>query len=107
MTTERPTKHNKTEHPPITFSEEDSRGVSQPHDDVLVVTLVISNYKTRRVLIDNGSSVYILYLLAFDQMGIGRDKLKLVQLPLVGFTGNKLLPLGTIGLLVSARIGDK
>lgn len=66
LTTERPTKQNKTEHSPITFFEEDSQGVSQPHDDALVVTLVISNYKTGCVLIDNESSKNILYLPAFD-----------------------------------------
>lgn len=70
LMTERPTKHHKAEHPPITLSIEDARRVSQPHDDALVVTLVISNYIMHHILIDNGSAVDILYLPAFDQMGI-------------------------------------
>lgn len=92
MATKRPRKQHELGCPPITFSAEDARGVSQPHDDPLVVTLVISNYLTHRILINNGSSADILYLLAFNQMGIGQDKLKPVQTPLVGFTGDRLLP---------------
>lgn len=66
MVVERPKKQHKSGCLPITFSMEDARGVSQPHDDPLVVTLVISNYLTCRILIDNGSSADILYLPAFD-----------------------------------------
>lgn len=62
MMTERPAKHPKLEHSPITFFVEDARGVSHPHDDPLVVTLVISKNLTHRIVIDNGSSVDILYL---------------------------------------------
>lgn len=64
-------KHHKVEHPPITFSIEDSQGVSQLYDDDLVVMLVFSNYITHCILIDNGILADILYLPAFDQMGIG------------------------------------
>lgn len=103
---ERPKNHHKEEHPPITFSTEDTRGVSQLHDDALVVMLVISNYITHCILIDNGSSANILYLPAFDQMGIERDKLKPIQTPLIEFMGDKLLPLGTIGFLVTDRVGE-
>lgn len=70
IVTEKPTKQYKVEHPPITFSKKDTREVSQSHDDALVVTLVILNYITHHVLINNGSSVGILYLPAFNQMSI-------------------------------------
>ncbi|XP_075649878.1 uncharacterized protein LOC142620390 [Castanea sativa] len=48
------------------FSEEDARGVKQPHDDPLVIMLMIEGFNTRRILIDNGSSVDIIYLSAFQ-----------------------------------------
>lgn len=73
----------------------------------MVVTLVISNYKTHHVLIDNGSSADILYLPAFGQISIGRDKLKPVQWPLVRFIGDRLFSLGTIDLLVIAEEDEK
>lgn len=72
MMTERPAKSQKTEHPPITFSLKDARGVSQPHDIALVVTLVVSNYITHRIFIDNGSSVDILYLPTFIKWASGK-----------------------------------
>lgn len=99
---ERLVKQLKLECPLITFSTKDARGVSQPHDDPLVVTLVISNYLTHHILINNASSADILYLPAFEQMGIGQDKLKHVQTPLVGFTSDRLLSLGTISLPITA-----
>ena len=49
----------------ITFINEDSERVHHPHDDAIVITLLIANYTTRRVLVDNGSSAYILYYPAF------------------------------------------
>ena len=50
----------------ICVSEEDVRGVKQPHDDLLVIMLVIESFNTRRILMDNGSSADIIYLSAFQ-----------------------------------------
>ena len=47
------------------FSKEDARGVKQPHDDPLVIMIMIEGFNTRRVLVDNGSSTDIIYLPAF------------------------------------------
>ena len=49
----------------ITFTDEDAERVHHPHDDVIVITLLIANYTTRKVLVDNGSSTAILYYPAF------------------------------------------
>ena len=49
---------------------------------------------------DNKSSADILYYPAFQQMRLGRDQLCLVNSPLVGFSGMKVQPVGTIFLLV-------
>ena len=50
----------------ITFSEDDAKGIHQPDDDALVVTMTIAGFITRRVLIDNGSSADIIYLPAYQ-----------------------------------------
>ena len=49
----------------ITFTDEDAERVHHPHDDAIIITLLIANYTIRRVLVDNGSSTDILYYLAF------------------------------------------
>ena len=49
----------------ITFTDDDSERIHHPHDDAIVITLLIAGYTTRRVLVDNGSSADILYYPAF------------------------------------------
>ncbi|XP_075645340.1 uncharacterized protein LOC142616352 [Castanea sativa] len=84
----------------IMFTDEDAERVHHPHNDVIVITLLIANYTTRRVLVDNGSSTDILYYPAFQQMRPGRDQLRPVNSPLVGFGGIKVQSVGTITLPV-------
>ena len=56
-----PLKQRRTDRD-ILFLEEDARGVKQPHDDPLVIMLMIEGFNTKRVLIDNGNSADIIYL---------------------------------------------
>ena len=51
--------------PIIGFSEEDARHLHHPHDDALVISIRVGDYNIHRVLVDNGSSVDILYHPAF------------------------------------------
>ena len=46
----------------LNFSDEDKIGTYQPHNDALVVTLRIEGYDIRRVLVDQGCRVEIMYL---------------------------------------------
>ena len=85
---------------PITFTDEDAERIHHPYDDAIVITLLIADYTTKRVLMDNESSADILYYPAFQQMRIGRDQLRLVNSPPVGFSGMKVQPVGTISLPV-------
>ena len=48
--------------PTLSFSDEDKIGTYQPHNDALVVTLRIEGYDIRRVLVDQGCGVEIMYL---------------------------------------------
>jgi hypothetical protein len=54
---------------PITFSSQDVNLASFPHTDAMVVTVHINRWDATRILIDNGSKVEILFLVAFDKMG--------------------------------------
>ena len=82
----------------ITFTNEDTERIHHPHDDAIDITLLIADYTTRRVLVDNGSSADSLYYLAFQQMRLGRDQLRPMNSPLVGFGRMKVQPMGTISL---------
>ena len=80
----------------ITFSNSDMEGCQHPHDDQLVIKVVVANKTINRVLVDNGSLTNIIFALAFDKMGIGREKLEPVNTYLCGFFGERVLPLGSI-----------
>ena len=57
----------------IEFLEEDARRLHHPHDDALVVSIRVGDYNMHRVLVDNGSSIDILYYPAFQQMRIDKE----------------------------------
>ena len=76
----------------ITFSEVDLEGCQHPHNDPLVIRAIMANKKVHRVLIDNRSSADIKFASAFDKIGIGREKLELVNAYLRGFFEERVLP---------------
>ena len=88
----------------ITFSNSDLEGCQHPHDDPLVIRAVVANKTVHRVLVDNGSLADIIFTSAFDKMGIGRERLEPVNTHLRGFFGEKVLPLGSIQLVLT--LGD-
>ena len=86
------------------FSNSDMEGCQHPHDDPLVIRVIIANKTVQRVLVDNGSSVDIIFASAFDKMGIEREKLEPVNAYLQGFSGERVRPLGSIQLVLT--LGD-
>ena len=46
----------------MSFNKADARGVKQAHNDPLVIMLNIEGFNTKRILVDNGSSVDIICL---------------------------------------------
>ena len=87
----------------ITFLDADLEGCQHPHDDPLVIRAVVANKTVHRVLIDNGSSVDIIFVLTFDKMGIGKEKLEPVNAHLRGLFGERVLPLGSVQLVLTLR----
>lgn len=57
----------------ITFGEKEEKCNLHPYDDVLVVTMQVANFRTRRILVDNGSLADILFVQEFFRMGISLD----------------------------------
>ena len=62
-------------------------GTLQPYDDALVVTLRIGGYNVKRVLVDQGSGVEILYPDLFKGLNPKLEDLTCYDFPLIGFDG--------------------
>ena len=85
----------------ITFSYSDLEGCQNPHDDPSVIKAIVANKTIHQFLVDNGSSADIIFTSAFDKMGIGREKLEPASTHLRGFSREKVLPLGSIQLVLT------
>ncbi|XP_074354344.1 uncharacterized protein LOC141693224 [Apium graveolens] len=85
----------------ISFSDDDYRpGLIEGHQDALVITTRVGNNTVKKMLVDNGSSVDVLYHHAFSRMDIGDRRLENSRTPLYGFTGNEVHVVGTIDMPV-------
>ena len=82
------------------FSDEDKVGTIQPYDDALVVTLRIGGYDVRRVMIDQGSAMDIMYPDLYKGLGLKPEDLAAYSSPLVSFEGRMVAPKGLIRLPV-------
>ena len=86
------------------FSDEDMVGTIQPHDDALVVTLRIGGYDVRRVMVDQGSAMDIMYPDLYKGLGLKPEDLTTYNSPLVSFEGRMVAPKGLIRLPVQASM---
>ena len=80
--------------PILGFSDEDKIGIIQPHDDTLVVTLRIEGYDVKRILVDQGSTVEIMYLDLYKGLNLRSDDLMAYNSPLVSFEGKTVIQIG-------------
>ena len=87
------------------FSDKDKIGTIQPHDDALVITLRIGGYDVKRVMVDQGSTVEIMYPDLYKGMNLKAADLTPYSSPLVSFEGKIIIPNGQVRLLV--QIGSE
>ena len=84
--------------PILGFSDEDKIGTIQPQDDALVVTLRIGGYDVKRLLVDQGSTVEIIYPDLYKGLNLRSEDLTTYDSPLVSFEGKTIIPKGQIRL---------
>ena len=82
------------------FSDEDKIGTIQPHDDALVITLRIGGYDVKRVMVDQGSAVEIMYPDLYKGLKLKAEDLMPYNTPLVSFEGKIVIPKGQVRLPV-------
>ena len=102
-----PIKQQKTMSDDVVFRNRDDSGVQSPTDDPLVITTTIGPTLVRKVLVDNGSSVNILFKKAFEQMRLEAKDLKPCQGWIRGFNGVSTSPMGFVELPVTLGQGDR
>ncbi|XP_059626963.1 uncharacterized protein LOC132269725 [Cornus florida] len=87
----------------IGFGDDDLSRVQLPHEDPLVISLlVVANCMIRRVLIDPGSSANIITKMVFEQLEIPSSSIRPTSSLLMGFDGTRVDPFGVIDLSVIA-----
>ena len=91
-------------HPVLSFSEEDKIGTIQPHDDVLIITLWIGGYDVKRVMVDDGSGVEIMYPDLFKGLKLRPEDLSPYSSPSMSFDGKTIMPKGHIRLPVQTGL---
>ncbi|XP_073136825.1 uncharacterized protein [Henckelia pumila] len=92
--------------PVITFGPEDLEGVCLPHNDALLIRAQVTNYDIRRVFVDSGSSVNVIFQDAFEQMDLRGCEVNPVKTSLYGFAGHTIRPKGEVRLPITLGSGD-
>ena len=80
--------------PALSFSNEDKIGTIQPHNDALVVTLRIRGNDVKRVMVNQGSGVEIMYPDLYKELNLRPEDLTVYDSPLVSFDGKAVIPRG-------------
>ena len=73
----------------------------------MVMRVGIRPTMVRRVLVDSGSSMNILFKSTFDQMKISMKDVSACQTKIQGFTDEPKQPVGTIELPIELGEGDR
>ena len=67
----------------------------------MVIRVIIVNFEVRRVLVDQGSLVNILFIDAFNRLGLSEEQISPFHNTLVGFAGDQVRVKGHVELLTT------
>ncbi|XP_009145112.2 uncharacterized protein LOC103868802 [Brassica rapa] len=87
----------------ISFTAKEQEKILAPHHDTLVVSLTIVNCLVKSILVDNGSSNNIIFLTAYQDLGLEENTLTRKVTPLIGFSGKVKQTAGEVVLPVYAE----
>ncbi|XP_026413687.1 uncharacterized protein LOC113309449 [Papaver somniferum] len=87
---------------PITFEANDVEENMEDHNDPLILTLPIAGCNIKKILIDGGSSVNVLFYDTFKRMELNDEQLISSHHTIYRFNGVPTKPLGDIVLQINA-----
>jgi hypothetical protein len=96
-----PVVQTRWSHVPLTFNTRDVDLRSARHVNAMVINCSVAGWDLHKLLVDNGSQADIIFLHAFDRMGISHNLLKPLDNPLYGFSGKDTFLVGKIELPLS------
>jgi len=83
---------------PITFTDRDFKAIDPKQDDPMVITVTIDEFAVMKTLVDQGSSVDILYWKTFKKLRIPDTEIQPYDDQIVGFSGERVDTRGFIDL---------
>ncbi|XP_027063199.2 uncharacterized protein [Coffea arabica] len=85
----------------ITYGPRDPVPAASSNHETLVIEVLTNNYIVKKVYVDPGSSVDVLYYRTFESLKLTREQLTPVRTPFVGFGGHVVHPEGMVNLMVT------
>ena len=78
-------KRRKERYKPIYFTDDDFGNIDRAHDNPMVISKLVHNFLVKQILVDQGSSVDILYSHAAKALGLEKSTYSTYIGMLVGF----------------------
>ncbi|XP_071926285.1 uncharacterized protein [Coffea arabica] len=91
----------------IIYGPEDAVPLASNNHEAIVIEVITCNYKVKKVYIDNGSAIDVLYYKTFKELQLEDKQLIPVRTPLIGFAGPPVRPEGMITLMVTVGESPK
>ncbi|XP_068461731.1 uncharacterized protein [Phaseolus vulgaris] len=93
--------------PPMLFTDEDFQEIDPDHDDPMVITVEIAEYAVMKTLVDQGSSVDILFWDTFKRLHLREEDIVPFRDQIIGFSGERVNTKGYIDLMTTFGRGNK
>ena len=91
--------------PPTTFTNIDFHGVDEQQDDLMIIIIELENFAIKKVLIDQGNSLDILYWTTYQKLQLPPTAMIPYDEPIYSFSGEKVSTCGYIDLHTISREG--
>ncbi|XP_071924884.1 uncharacterized protein [Coffea arabica] len=86
----------------ITYGSSDPVPAISSSHETLVIEVLTNNYIVKKVYVDPGSSVDVMYFRTFKNLKLTKEQLTPVRTPFVGFGGHVVHPEGMVTLMAAS-----